>query len=296
MKLRKRARKADGPEGEGRGGGRRGGRGGRGEGRGARWEATTAARAWLGSALDADRQGRADLANVDWSRHFEPFGETPRRLVQFWDRDPPEEVAAMFRQTRQMLDKAGYEHLIFDLQTARERIAETAGDAWVDHYDRAPHPSMQADIFRIVELHGHGGMYMDADMVLKAVIPFPPPQVPLFVQWNLGERKNVANWFLSSPAGHPLYASILERIDARLGTLERDAEGRYVSVNLIPETGPGQVSNAIEEYLRARGDVPPDIAIMTVAWSREFVQPARFFLEGPVPYKRSGLHWRKGEK
>lgn len=258
----------------------------------AKWTATNGARERLSALAGTDEEGRLDITGLDWSQHFAAAGSTPRRVVQFWDRDPPEQVAILLARVGEVCAATGYEHMLYDLATARARIEEIAGPEWVEHYDRAFHPSMQADIFRLLELHHGGGLYIDADMALSRPIPFTPPPVPLFVQWGEGPRTNVANWFLCTPPGQAIYARIIGRMKRKLGEAPRDTDGRYIKQNLLGLTGPLVVARALERYL-SRNPEAKDIAVMPASWCHSFVQPARRFFQAKVDYKASGQHWKR---
>lgn len=259
-----------------------------------RWPHTNAARAYtVALAPKAKSEKALDISRLDWAAHFAGEGAiTPRRVVQFWDKAPPDEIRTLLDQVGRVCADTGYEHIVYDLASARARI-EAMGEArWVRHFDDAFHPAMQADIFRVLELYHHGGLYVDADMTLARPIPFAPPTVPLFAQWTGSTRANVANWFLSTPAGHPMFERILARIAAQLDAAQRDADGKFVKTNLLKLTGPAIVARAVEEYLSERPGRPV-AAVMPVAWCHTFVEPARRFLANPPRYKREGLHWKR---
>ncbi|UOM34958.1 glycosyltransferase family 32 protein [Acuticoccus sp. I52.16.1] len=257
-----------------------------------RWPHTNRIRAYTVALATGTREKELDISGLDWAAHFGAAGETPRRVVQFWDKAPPAEVRRLLDQVAKICRASGYEHVVYDLATARARIAEAAGPLWTRHFDDAFHPSMQADIFRVLELYHHGGLYIDADMTLVRAIPYAPPTVPLFAQWTGEMRTNVANWFLSSPAGHPVFAFVIEYIGRQLATAEREPDGSFTKTNLLKLTGPAIVARAVEDYLAVH-DGEPVAAVMPVAWCHTFVAPARRFLPNPPQYKREGLHWKR---
>ncbi|RAI00234.1 hypothetical protein DLJ53_21245 [Acuticoccus sediminis] len=278
-----------GPRGKGKKRKRKGA--GRAESPASRWANTDAARQYTMGLAALDAKGLPDITRLDWAAHFAAGSETPRRVVQFWDRSPPDEIRRLFDQVELICRKTGYEHVVYDLEGARARIAAMADPVWLKHFDDAFHPSMQADIFRVLELYHHGGTYVDADMTLVRPIPYAPPTVPLFAQWVSETRQNVANWFLSSPPNHPAFAAILQRIGENLATAKREADGSFVKSNLLKLTGPAIVARAVEDYLgQHRGE--PVAAVMPVKWCHSFVAPARAFTHAPQ-YKREGLHWRR---
>lgn len=263
----------------------------------AQWQHTNAARDYLTALATVDEKGRLDISRLDWAVHYPDAGATltPRRVVQFWDRNPPEEIRLLFAQVAKVCAETGYAHEVYDLDGARERILAAAGPAWAAHYDNAFHPAMQADIFRMVEIYHHGGVYVDADMTLTRPIPFAPPPLPLFAQWAEGSRTNVANWFLCSPPGDPAFAAILRRMERRLGKAQREPDGRFRKAGLLTLTGPVVASRALEAYLARRPGERP-VAVMPVSWCHSFVEPARRFLPEPPQYKRAGMHWRREEE
>lgn len=293
-----------------------------------RWPATNAARAYTIARAQKPAGGQAgpaakangkrpntakaaakweaalDLSGLDWATHFAAVpgaDATPRRIVQFWDKAPPDEIRTLIDQVSLVAADTGYEHVVYTLESARARIAAIPDDGvpWLAHFDDAFHPAMQADIFRVLELYHHGGTYIDADMTLARPIPYAPPTVPLFAQWTGEMRTNIANWFLSSPPGHPLFAAILSAIAGQLADAAREPDGRFAKVNLLKLTGPAIVARAVEDYLAEAGlgegasGVRAPAGVMPVGWCHTFVMPARRFLANPPQYKREGLHWKR---
>ncbi|MGV6848902.1 MAG: glycosyltransferase [Marinibacterium sp.] len=262
-----------------------------GEGPPERWRATNAVRQGLVDRLEIVGEDLPVLRGFDWSSHFADCGKTPKRVVQFWDRDPPDQITQLLRQTESVCADSGYDHQIFDLDGARARIGEIAGSVWLDYFDRASHPAMQSDIFRLLEVRAGGGFYMDADMALAKRFPFSPPPVPLFVQWARGRRSNVANWFFGGPPEHAIFDRILAEMQRMIETMPVTDTGQFEKVDLVAHTGPGPISRALESYLRKHAD-RRDVAVMPVHWSHRFVRPGHRFLKATLDYKRDGTHWQ----
>lgn len=154
----------------------------------------------------------------------------PRRLVQFWDKEPPEDVAAMLEANRGWSEKHGIEYVFFDEVQARDYLAgHVVGDASADGlFDHCFHPAMKADLFRLVYLHEFGGFYVDADNgATDAALPlFDLDRDLFFIDVS---QKRVQNNFMAVAPGSRLIGNVLEaaahnilhraREDIGIGTL-----------------------------------------------------------------------------
>jgi mannosyltransferase OCH1-like enzyme len=167
--------------------------------------------------------------------------------MQFWDRPevPPEVAATM--QTWE--DTPGFAYRRFDKSGARAFLHDRLGPHWARAFRAARHPAEQADFFRLAFLAVEGGVYADADdrrigdlvglvrgikSALLCVEPFGA----------------VANNFLATPPGHPVFARAAD--EARQSLLSRDASGIW------SKTGPGLLTRTVARYLdgHAKGNGP----------------------------------------
>nr|WP_282563261.1 glycosyltransferase [Gymnodinialimonas phycosphaerae] len=62
---------------------------------------------------------------------------------------------------------AGVSHRVWNDTEARALLADGFPNVVAEAYDIAPHASMKSDVFRLAVLQRHGGVYVDADMVLR---------------------------------------------------------------------------------------------------------------------------------
>ncbi|MCQ0989138.1 tetratricopeptide repeat protein [Jiella marina] len=99
----------------------------------------------------------------------EPDRRVPRSLVQFWDSAAvPSDVERCCRTWRAMAAKDGFDYAIFNEAEARDFLKTACGDDVARRFERAGHPAMKADLFRISYLYDRGGVYVDADEYLKS--------------------------------------------------------------------------------------------------------------------------------
>jgi len=94
---------------------------------------------------------------------------TPMPVIQFWGQLPPPEDVAETMASWHLLNPT-LPHITFDSAGARAFIADCAAPEVLECFDAARHPAMQSDIFRLVFLGRHGGLYVDADEVCRRPI------------------------------------------------------------------------------------------------------------------------------
>lgn len=93
----------------------------------------------------------------------------PRRLIQFWDKDPDEDVQKLLGANKKWAADNNVTYEFFDEKTARDWMAAHAPNAVyaVQAYDACFHPAMKSDLFRLAKLIVDGGFYLDADNVMN---------------------------------------------------------------------------------------------------------------------------------
>jgi len=92
----------------------------------------------------------------------------PRTLVRFWH-DPqsiPADVQACL-DSWTPLDDAGVTFRMFDDDTAAAYIADRYGESHATAFARCEHPAMRSDYLRLCFVLAEGGLYVDADDVLR---------------------------------------------------------------------------------------------------------------------------------
>lgn len=187
-------------------------------------------------------------------------------LLQFWhDREPPADVRAVMQSWPRL--NPALEPARFDGATARTFLAAEGGSDLVALFDACHHPAMQADLFRLVFLHRHGGLYVDADERCRRPVPD-----------LIGRVRNLAiaapcsdelpyyvnNAILLAEAGSPVLALAL--VEARRGIAASLAAGRRPSI--WNHTGPGALTRAIARHAAAGGG--GEVALIELRYLRSF--------------------------
>lgn len=93
-----------------------------------------------------------------------------------------------------------------------------------------------------------------------------------------------ANNFIVAPKGHPLLLKMA--LLAKQSLLSRDDD------NAWQKTGPGLVSRVIYQFLSASpGRADAHIQLVSRRYLHKFVQ-----FHVPLPYKKTNMHWNKGNE
>lgn len=214
----------------------------------------------------------------------------PRILHQFWDRDPPRQIRTLFAQCAKVCAEAGVDHRIWDATSADTLLADGFPDIVMRAYALAPHAAMKSDILRMAIMHRHGGVYLDADMALRAVtgphlwLSFTDA---LLFKWNLPDRTNSPTWCIGFRAGHDLAWNALLHMSARMvEAVEAEGQG---AIKRALALGPGALTEALGGWIATNGSA--GITILDVTEAYRMVQNGPEFLKAPLAYKSSPLHW-----
>jgi tetratricopeptide (TPR) repeat protein len=169
----------------------------------------------------------------------------PRRILQFWDRQPPDDVMTLIRAWRDTHPDC--EHTLLDEPTSRGLIAERLGERAAEAFDRCHHPAMKSDFVRLVWLHAHGGAYIDADEVCrKSIGPILDAlaHVEFIACISSDPAPYVHNLFLAARPGARVLGVAIEDMLDRLS--KPDAPARP---DIWQTTGPGAVTRAVGRVL-----------------------------------------------
>jgi hypothetical protein len=214
----------------------------------------------------------------------------PRILHQFWDRNPPRQIQKLLTQCGKICAEAGVEHRVWEAASGAQLLADGFPDIVCRAYDVAPHASMKSDILRMAILHRHGGVYLDADMALRAQtgphlwLSFTDA---LLFKWNLPDRHNTPTWCMGFRAGHDLTWNALLHMSGRMvAAVAADGEG---AIKRALALGPGALTEAVGGWIAAHG--AEGITILDVAEAYRMVQNGPEFLKAPLDYKTTALHW-----
>jgi hypothetical protein len=198
----------------------------------------------------------------------------PKTIVQFWDRDPPEEIVELMAHWRQ--SNPDWTYRLFDDESARAFIRANFGESLGELYDFCHHPAMKSDFFRVGYLLVHGGVYLDADekCVQSADVFFKgwenvsfaasvSPDVPFYVH----------NWFISANPRHEILSIAWDLMTE--GISQHRRERRKVDIWLT--TGPGMLTRAVAQHLQrcASSETSAEIVLIPEHRFRQFaVTPA----------------------
>jgi tetratricopeptide (TPR) repeat protein len=199
----------------------------------------------------------------------------PRRIVQFWAGDLPDDVAALMDSWRQL--HPGWEYCRFDLAGAGEWLSAHAAAEVLSAYVRARLAAQKADVFRLAYLQAAGGVWADADD--RCIAPLDGLVAPgvrlLGWQEHLG---SLGNNFLAAAAGHPALARALALAAAAVN--RGDADMPWLA------TGPGALSRALAQEIAADAATLDGLRLLERG---EAAQVAVFHCF--AAYKRTARHW-----
>ena len=168
-------------------------------------------------------------------------------VVQFWGgMAVPDDVVRTMASWR--LRNPATPYLAFSSSAARVFIAAHSAPEVLACFDRATHPAMQSDIFRLAFLQAKGGIYIDADE--ECLRPLHDIQAAMqeveFAAWLAPETPPyVYNGFLAARAGCPLVAWALGEA-VRGVTVALEKSGR---IDIWQLTGPGLMTRAVGRFV-----------------------------------------------
>ena len=204
-----------------------------------------------------DNSIRADV-RFFWNFYFRtvnnksPKTETtkPKRLFQYWDKNPPEDIIEQTGRWEKAVGKENYHR--FNDEEAREAVLAAIGPTGAETYDNCWHPAMKSDFFRYVEIYERGGTYMDADMQLV------DGAIDYFKTCN----QETHFWLATNTQGGAYHNSVMSAqpkarvfeicIESCIANIKRAGDAK---VNPIANTGPGVLKNSIESHYKNSGEV-----------------------------------------
>lgn len=208
-------------------------------------------------------------------------GAITRRIHQFWDTAPPEEILELMRSWH--THNPGWQVTCFDQKTAAAYIQCHYPAPVLSAFLRATEPAMKADIFRLAVLAQEGGIYADADdRCQSSLAPLLPAGADLVLyQEDIG---TIGNNFIAAAPGHPL---ILAALHAGVEACNRgDADLLWLA------TGPGLISRIFAQHIAGAGrcaNLPPGMVLL----HRNEILPA-VAMHCFVGYKKTSTHWTEG--
>ena len=211
------------------------------------------------------------------------LGSIPKRIAQFWDFSPPEDVLELSRSWAGM--NTDYEHTLFDITSARAFIKDNASSEVLTAFNRAAHAAQKADIFRLAYLLVKGGYYVDADdRCLAPLNSWVPAGASLIAyQEDFG---TIANNFLGVAPGHPVIALALASAT--------EAVNRGDSDVLWLSTGPGLLTRAFAQVAASDSDGAKLVASSVIKRTAS-IRQAGVAIHCYLSYKKSDKHWSRAE-
>lgn len=218
----------------------------------------------------------------------------PRRVMQYWDHEPPPQITVLLERTAEICRRHGVEHVRFDDRSARELLARHYPGEVLRAYDVAVHPAMKCDVFRLAWLHHAGGHYVDADIVLRpACTPlFEQPGQVLVFQWDSQGLSNLCNWLIGSVPGHPALRAALMATARQVESACR-TDPQAALKNILGVSGPGIFTRGIGSWLAAHAGQAEaaGVQVQTVSFAHRVIQLGPQYLKAPLGYKSDERHW-----
>lgn len=193
--------------------------------------------------------------------------QIPRTLVRYWHdpHDVPEDVRDCL-DSWDPLRNEGFDFRMFDDASAGAYVEERYDAEHVAAFERCRHPAMRCDYLRLCFVLAEGGLYVDADDVLRgdgwrsalcgAALKvqalaydisvggmLPSSELP---RADLSTRNRifyVNNNPIAAPAGHPVLRRALRRATDRL-------LGSEMAPEIQSTTGPGNLTAALAAHAR----------------------------------------------
>ena len=180
----------------------------------------------------------------------------PKRILQYWDQS---EIPADVARCMATWKIAGYDHVVFNDEQARDFIKGEYEGRHVQAFDTCNHPAMKSDLFRLGYLYRYGGIYVDSDDCYEgkgldglvegglfrlktiALRSLPPGAAPV-TQWTPSPDDRTA--FNNNPifcrAGDEILLRAFERATSTLLAL-----GKRETYKLLKITGPTNLTLAV---------------------------------------------------
>ena len=224
----------------------------------------------------------------------EDFGEPCGALIQYWDHDPDPQVQTLLDATASQCHRHGVDWKCFDDAGAQAFLRHEMGNEYLEAYRHCLHPAQRSDFFRYCYLYRHGGMWLDADLVLiDSPAPLIGQRLPVFLQRPT--HGGITNWFLATPARHPLFANLLEVCLRNLADERcraRCAEQR----DILTSTGVVAINRVVarhahEHVCQGASDHPPFIVINHAQHDRLIMSGSQW-LGQKLAYKRDHRSWQ----
>lgn len=220
-----------------------------------------------------------------------PPPELPRRLMQYWDHEPPRQVTKLLNASETYCTRNDIVFDLYDDARARQLLSEVPDI--LEAYEASSHPAMKSDLFRLYALYKYGGAYLDADMTVRKTFAsvFDAPGSLLLLKWNLTERRNCPNWFFAATAQHPLMHALAH------GVAESVMHHQHLSADeirrrILGVSGPAIFTRYIATFIAEQSpDEARKVSMWDVDKGYKFVMNGPEYLRRKLKYKSTWKHW-----
>jgi tetratricopeptide (TPR) repeat protein len=203
----------------------------------------------------------------------------PRHIVQFWDREPPEDVCELMTSWQTL--NPDHRWTCFSEVQANDFLREEFGHDVLQAFRRTRIPAQKADLFRLAWLTARGGIYVDADdRCLEPLDNYVRSEATLVVhQENFG---SMGNNFIAVTPEHPVIVRALEM--ATIAINRGDTDLIWLC------TGPGLFTRSFA--LEWASERPGGLLRRTEVLDLGELQ-SRIGIHCPVRYKFTAQHWSR---
>ena len=222
---------------------------------------------------------------------FSPCGP----VIQYWDHNPDEQVQKLLGATEAKCteNKIGWE--FFDDARARDFLRHELGTEYLQAYQHCIHAAQRSDFFRYCYLYLNGGMWLDADLVLVASpAPLIGQTVPVFLQRPT--HGGITNWFLATPARHPLFAQLLEVCLRNLADESHRAQCAEQR-DILTSTGVVAINRVVARYahdhLRKKNQQQQPFFVIDHDLHDRFIMQGGEWLGQELAYKKDHRAWQR---
>lgn len=128
----------------------------------------------------------------------------PTIFYQCWDDNIPKEV---IDETKKHIQN--YDYKLFSIKDMQEYLKEKWGNEYLFLFNKYRKIAHKVDLWRYCILYDTGGVYMDADCILKNNIDFLLDRHSVFVTNNRGAQ-DIFNGFIMSVPKNPVIKNIID--------------------------------------------------------------------------------------
>ena len=239
----------------------------------------------------------------DWARECGPAMQLPAPdspidddmyVFQYWNDTPDEQVAKLLSMTRSVCEADDIKWRLFNEDEAIEFIRSEYGQRYVTAFENCFHQAIKSDLLRYLYMSVNGGLWLDADLVLKA----SPRSLmslgsPVVVQRN-AKNGQLTSWLIVAPAHDPV---IKHTADIAMSNLENVAflENARRAKQGFGVAGPPVLRQAVACSIHASlvaGLPAPKVGVIDEVLQDQLLQSGQSALQEPLKYKSTDRAWQ----